>query len=102
MRCHGCRGGGKFSLIALVLACVIGLVVLMAVPHFAQHEPSRPLGPGATLEGKRFFPDDNPWNQDISREPVGFRGGQDGADFPEIVNDLGDLFQPFFLRKSPK
>src|SRR5205085_2513425 len=28
------------------------------------------LGPGAGLGGKRLFPDDNPWNQDISREPV--------------------------------
>src|SRR5207302_3066140 len=28
------------------------------------------LGPGAALGGRRLFPDDNPWNQDISREPV--------------------------------
>jgi hypothetical protein len=28
------------------------------------------LGPGASLGGKRVFPADNPWNQDISREPV--------------------------------
>ena len=27
-------------------------------------------GPGASLGGRRPFPDDNPWNQDISREPV--------------------------------
>ena len=27
-------------------------------------------GPGASLSGRRPFPDDNPWNQDISREPV--------------------------------
>jgi hypothetical protein len=27
-------------------------------------------GPGASLGGKRLFPDDNPWNQDISGEPV--------------------------------
>ena len=28
------------------------------------------LGPGATLHGKRPFPPDNPWNQDISNSPV--------------------------------
>ncbi|HEX6938864.1 MAG TPA: hypothetical protein VF158_05590 [Longimicrobiales bacterium] len=28
------------------------------------------LGVGASLEGRRPFPDDNPWNQDISGEPV--------------------------------
>jgi hypothetical protein len=28
------------------------------------------LGHNVSLGGKRFFPDDNPWNQDISQEPV--------------------------------
>ena len=28
------------------------------------------LGPNASLGGRRPFPDDNPWNQDISQEPV--------------------------------
>ena len=28
------------------------------------------LGPGASLHGKRVFPGDNPWNQDISGLPV--------------------------------
>jgi hypothetical protein len=28
------------------------------------------LGAGASFGGKRMFPDDNPWNQDISKEPV--------------------------------
>jgi hypothetical protein len=28
------------------------------------------LGPGASLHGKRPFPSDNPWNQDISTAPV--------------------------------
>jgi hypothetical protein len=28
------------------------------------------LGVGASLGGKRLFPEDNPWNQDISKEPV--------------------------------
>ena len=29
-----------------------------------------PLGPGASLQGRRPFPPDNPWNRDISRQPV--------------------------------
>lgn len=28
------------------------------------------LGPGASLQGRRVFPADNPWNQDVSRMPV--------------------------------
>jgi hypothetical protein len=28
------------------------------------------LGPGASLNGKQVFPPDNPWNQDISNQPV--------------------------------
>ena len=28
------------------------------------------LGPNASFGGKRLLPDDNPWNQDISKEPV--------------------------------
>src|SRR5690606_26782677 len=30
----------------------------------------RGLGPGASLGGRRPFPADNPWNRDISGEPV--------------------------------
>jgi len=32
--------------------------------------PLPDLGPGASLHGKRPFPPDNPWNQDISNSPV--------------------------------
>jgi len=32
--------------------------------------PLPSLGPGASLHGKRLFPLDNPWNQDISNSPV--------------------------------
>ena len=32
--------------------------------------PVPSLGPGASLQGKRLFPPDNPWNQDISSSPV--------------------------------
>lgn len=70
MRCPGCHGGGRFSLIALVLASLAVIVLLVLWPRLVPHEPSKPLGPGATFEGKRFFPDDNPWNKDIARAPV--------------------------------
>jgi hypothetical protein len=32
--------------------------------------PVPDLGPGASLRGKRVFPEDNPWNEDISGLPV--------------------------------
>ncbi len=32
--------------------------------------PVPDLGPGASLHGKQLFPPDNPWNQDISQDPV--------------------------------
>ena len=34
-----------------------------------QHFVSPKYGVGATLEGKRVFPADNPWNRDISKDP---------------------------------
>jgi hypothetical protein len=34
------------------------------------------LGPGASLGGKRVFPEDNPWNEDISGAPVDARSDQ--------------------------
>jgi hypothetical protein len=73
MTCSRCVGGrGKFSWIALILACGAGYLLLTSRPDAAQQksDPSKPLGVGATLEGKRLFPDDNPWNKDISKEPV--------------------------------
>ena len=35
-----------------------------------QHFASPKLGVGATLEKKRVFPTDNPWNRDVSHDPV--------------------------------
>jgi len=52
---------------------VVLLLVLLAVgqPAGAQKAPNPvKLGANASLGGKRLFPDDNPWNQDISKEPV--------------------------------
>ncbi len=41
-------------------------------PRTVRQEPAPlpSLGPGASLHGKRLFPPDNPWNQDISNSPV--------------------------------
>lgn len=41
-----------------------------------------PLGPNVSLKGRRPFPDDNPWNQDISKEPV-------DPNSEAIVNSIG-------------
>lgn len=38
--------------------------------------PIPDLGDGASLNGKRPFPDDNPWNKDISAEPIDPRSDQ--------------------------
>jgi hypothetical protein len=63
---------------AIPLAVLAGAVLLAAWlgrdprPASAGKDDPNPvkLGPGASLGGKRFFPDDNPWNQDVSQEPV--------------------------------
>jgi hypothetical protein len=50
------------STLKWVVACVLAAVSLAA--------GEIKTGVGASLEGKRPFPDDNPWNQDISAAPV--------------------------------
>jgi hypothetical protein len=68
-----------FSPILLIVAILGGIVFVTAVQ--ARHRQVRPgsgpsvkrgplLGVGASLGGKRPFPNDNPWNQDISQLPV--------------------------------
>jgi hypothetical protein len=58
------------------LAGVAWALVALAAPEKTSDKPlakpaARPaLGVGASLHGKRPFPDDNPWNQPIDREPV--------------------------------
>src|SRR5712671_5734344 len=75
---------GYGSLINLRIPARVGQAsAIYSTPHFAPTTPaSRPrtvmqsaaslpsLGPGASLHGKRIFPPDNPWNQDISNSPV--------------------------------
>jgi len=46
-------------------------ILLLAFAAAASAEPNVPdLGPNASLNGKRPFPPDNPWNTDISKSPV--------------------------------
>ena len=51
--------------------------------------------PNASLGGRQVFPPDNPWNQDVSGEPVDPRSagiiGRIGADLP-LFPDFGDSF----------
>jgi hypothetical protein len=53
------------------------MLTLVAACDDSPADPSGPpgpsgtgLGPGASLEGRRPFPDNNPWNTDISGSPV--------------------------------
>src|SRR5205085_2739929 len=59
------------------------------------------LGANASLHGKRVFPPDNPWNQDVSREPVDPDSdtyiASIGADAP-VSPDFGDDFgKPYMV-----
>ena len=51
------------------LAIGIGLIVTAVLAGSAPEKPIE-TGPNVSLEGRRLFPDDNPWNQEISSEPV--------------------------------
>jgi hypothetical protein len=53
------------------LALLAGLLTLVHwAPAQPAAEPIPDLGPNASLHGRRVFPDDDPWNKDISSEPV--------------------------------
>ena len=57
-------------LLGLGIFVLAGLLMLPARRVAAQKEDQVKLGPNASLGGRRLLPDDNPWNQDISKEPV--------------------------------
>jgi len=59
------------GLAALAGASIVSLLVAFAPAAGGEGSPRQvQLGPNASLGGKRLFPDDNPWNLDISRAPV--------------------------------
>jgi len=57
-------------------AMIVGLAGVLAVGRYGGAQQGRgeagapDLGVGASLNGKRVFPADNPWNQDISKLPT--------------------------------
>ncbi len=53
-----------------VLLCVAASMTWRKTPIAAGGKQTDGLGPNVSLKGMRLFPDDNPWNRDISREPV--------------------------------
>jgi hypothetical protein len=60
--------------IALAILLLVGILAyaVAAPPAGKANASPNPvqLGPGAGLGGKQVFPPDNPWNRDISRDPV--------------------------------
>jgi hypothetical protein len=53
--------------------CLAGVILILPSCHKAaeaQNDPPKLFGPNASLEGKLLMPADNPWNQDISSEPL--------------------------------
>jgi hypothetical protein len=54
----------------LAHAGVAGWMLKCAWSETAAADPKVQLGIGASLGGKRVFPADNPWNEDISGKPV--------------------------------
>jgi hypothetical protein len=68
------------------------LGVVIAYGMFADPK----LGPSPSLEGKRPFPDDNPWNQDVSNEPVDERSDRYVASIGaggHLHPDFGTIYQ---------
>jgi hypothetical protein len=76
---------------------LVGTACASKLSRFVQPpaKPSPTLGAGATLGGRRVFPANNPWNQDISRLPVDPRSSilvaSIGADRP-LHPDFGTVY----------
>lgn len=66
---------GMTNPLAVFTAC-LGLLLLACAPADGNPAGSLPpgsdpdLGPGASLHGRRPFPDDNPWNMTVDQAPV--------------------------------
>ncbi len=56
--------------IALPAAVVLGVAILLGAEKNAPNAAVPDLGPNASLRAKPIFPADDPWNIDISKEPV--------------------------------
>src|SRR5687768_11922526 len=69
MRDHPMRHNAVVMLVLLV-ACSSDGPVTPGNENEQAPAGTPALGPNASLNGKRPFPSDNPWNQDVSNEPV--------------------------------
>lgn len=72
------------------------LLALLACGTAGEPSPAPPvwgpgLGPGASLEGRRPFPDDNPWNTPVDQAPV-----DPNSDALIAAIGLGDHLHPDF------
>jgi len=58
--------------LGVLLSAGILAYAVAAAPAQKAEAPPNPvqLGAGATLGGRQVFPPDNPWNRDVSRDPV--------------------------------
>src|SRR5579871_5386684 len=54
---------------ATLLVCALSLIAVCAF-MVRSHKSANASPRGGSLNGKRVFPADNPWNQDISQQPV--------------------------------
>src|SRR5437899_10355821 len=55
--------------IMLALLVVVATMIVICLADDAR-QGTPDLGPNAGLHGRRVFADDDPWNKDISKEPV--------------------------------
>lgn len=81
-------------MLTLALLSVFALGLLW--PLRAGEDNPVKLGANASLGGKRLLPDDNPWNQDVSKEPIDPNSDQIiasiGANRP-LHPDFGTVYQ---------
>lgn len=80
--------------VLVVLACFLGMACRGA--NAQKEPPSSKYGVNVSLQGMRLFHDDNPWNQDISQEPVDPNSdvliGSIGRDKP-LHPDFGTVYR---------
>lgn len=86
---------GWIRFLPVGLTCAIGITIGWSDGQDAEDNAIK-LGSGVSLAGKRLLPDDNPWNQDISKEPVDANSDKliagIGANRP-LHPDFGTVYQ---------
>jgi hypothetical protein len=80
----------------LLRGCTLLMLHGLTTQVLAQSDTSIKLGHNTSLGGKRLLPPDNPWNQDISKEPVDPRSAQIIASIglnKPLHPDFGTVYQ---------